>query len=243
MSAKIEQIVEVIEGVRDAFRVSPSTKNVASYRLQAIKAIAVRRNITAQSVNDKFIRKCRPDINTLNEFDMLMQRWLLDGSKDLRLTLLKHASDARDRELVNNALYLASEPDVELAHEFGFDPNEPSFKEAKKQLRLHIIKERSRLLIELAKETWAKRSGGDIACDVCGFRFAKTYGKVGLGFIEAHHIVPISQLEPASVVKLSDLVPVCSNCHSMLHRQRPWPELGELKDIVHQRCGLAKKKA
>jgi predicted HNH restriction endonuclease len=235
LSAKIEQIVEVIEEVRDAYRARPSTENVSSYRLQAIKTISVRRNIRHQSVNDKFIRKCRPDISTLNDFDKLMERWLLQGRDDLRLTLLKHASDARDRDLVNNSLYLASEPDVALAQEFGFDPNELSFKEAKQQLRLHIIKERNRPLIELAKETWAKAFGGNLACEVCSFRFADSYGEVGAGFIEAHHIVPISELAHDSIVKLTDLVPVCSNCHSMLHRQRPWLRLDQLKEIVSQR--------
>ena len=235
MTAKIQQIVEVIEEVREAFRARPSTENVAAYRLQAIKAISARRNIRHQSVNDKFIRKCRPDINTLHEFDTLMEGWLLRGSDDLRLTLLKHAFNASDRDLVNNALYLAPEPDVTLAQEFGFDPNELSFKEAKEQLRLHLIKERNRLLIELAKKTWAKACDGNIACSICGFRFANAYGTIGAGFIEAHHIVPISELAHDSIVKLVDLAPVCSNCHSMLHRQRPWLQLDQLKAVVAER--------
>lgn len=235
MSEKIQQIVEVIEEVREAFRAQPTTDNVSSYRPQAIKAIAKRRDIFPQSVNEKFIRKCRPDITTLNEFDRLMEAWLLHGSDDLHRILLKHAFDARDRDLVNNALFLAPELDVGLAQEFGFDPNELAFKEAKEKLRLHIIKERNRRLIELAKETWAKASNGNIGCDVCGFRFADTYGDVGAGFIEAHHIVPIRDLAHDSIARVKDLVPVCSNCHSMLHRHRPWLDIDQLKAIVLQR--------
>lgn len=58
-------------------------------------------------------------------------------------------------------------------------------------------------------------------CAVCGFDFESTYGELGEGFIEVHHIVPISQrggeykLDP-----IKDLVPLCSNCHSMVHRNK-----------------------
>lgn len=56
------------------------------------------------------------------------------------------------------------------------------------------------------------------ACKVCGFDFGKVYGDAFAGKIEVHHIRPISKIGEEYVVDpLHDLVPVCPNCHRMLH--------------------------
>ncbi len=61
-------------------------------------------------------------------------------------------------------------------------------------------------------------------CDVCGMDFEKTYGELGKGFIEVHHIIPISQRGGEyEVNSIEDLVPLCSNCHSMIHRTKGEP--------------------
>lgn len=63
-------------------------------------------------------------------------------------------------------------------------------------------------------------------CAICGFDFEAKYGDVGKEFIEVHHIVPISSSEGEHEVDpINDLIPVCSNCHSILHRRRPEPYL------------------
>lgn len=81
------------------------------------------------------------------------------------------------------------------------------------QLRTHLRRERSKSLINRFKSELKS-----FACAVCNFDFFQKYGELGRGFIEAHHKVPISQLEPGSQTSLEDLAPVCSNCHRMLHR-------------------------
>ena len=54
---------------------------------------------------------------------------------------------------------------------------------------------------------------------VCGLDFAKKYGGIGEGFIHVHHLVPISTVGEDYVVDpIKDLIPVCPNCHAMLHR-------------------------
>lgn len=56
-------------------------------------------------------------------------------------------------------------------------------------------------------------------CQVCGFDFEKAYGAIGRNFIEVHHKWPISATEGEHEVDpINDLVPLCSNCHSMIHR-------------------------
>lgn len=70
-------------------------------------------------------------------------------------------------------------------------------------------------------------------CAVCGFDFEETYGEIGKDFIEVHHIKPVSSMGENYVVDpINDLVPVCSNCHSMLHRRNPPYSVKELKDMM-----------
>ncbi|MBO5631441.1 MAG: HNH endonuclease, partial [Aeriscardovia sp.] len=58
-------------------------------------------------------------------------------------------------------------------------------------------------------------------CAVCGFDFEKAYGEAGKGFIEVHHIIPVSKRGGSYILDpINDLVPLCSNCHSMVHRKR-----------------------
>lgn len=55
-------------------------------------------------------------------------------------------------------------------------------------------------------------------CQVCGFDFEKAYGEIGKDFIEVHHLNPISNYsDEHGVDPIKDLVPLCSNCHSMIH--------------------------
>ena len=67
-------------------------------------------------------------------------------------------------------------------------------------------------------------------CHVCGFRFEEYYGDIGKGFIEVHHLVPVSKIGENYIVNpLTDLIPICSNCHSMLHKKNPPLAPRELK--------------
>jgi HNH endonuclease len=57
-------------------------------------------------------------------------------------------------------------------------------------------------------------------CSACGFNFSEVYGDRGEGFIEVHHIKPLSQAEEAQYINpATDLLPLCSNCHRMIHRK------------------------
>jgi predicted restriction endonuclease len=58
-----------------------------------------------------------------------------------------------------------------------------------------------------------------VLCQVCGFDFSKAYGPYGEGFIEVHHRKPLNEINGSySVNPIEDLIPVCSNCHSIIHR-------------------------
>jgi hypothetical protein len=58
-------------------------------------------------------------------------------------------------------------------------------------------------------------------CVACGFNFEKVYGERGKDFIEVHHVRPLSTIGNAiDIDPMRDLVPVCSNCHRMIHRRK-----------------------
>jgi hypothetical protein len=232
MSQRVEQILEIIEEVREKFQSGKSYGSVSRLRVAAVSSVAKRRGVSKQTILDKFIRQLRPDVYVAADFDKLLEKWLGHDSDELRNIILKHKSDYKGLELINNAFYKAPEPDIPLAHEFGFDPNEQAFKEGKEQLQLHLTKERNRHLVIRAKSTWLEHHNGQVWCFICQFSFPEKYGNVGEGFIEAHHMKPISTLTPDTIVTVADLIPVCSNCHSMLHRHRPWLSAEELKNIV-----------
>ena len=57
-------------------------------------------------------------------------------------------------------------------------------------------------------------------CKICEMSFAETYGTFAKDFIHVHHITPLHQIsESYEVNPETDLIPVCPNCHAMLHRQ------------------------
>lgn len=69
---------------------------------------------------------------------------------------------------------------------------------------------------------------GDIVCGACKFSYSKFYGDTGKGYIEIHHVKPIfkyqdEELSKTIEVALSNVVPVCSNCHRMIHKDWKHP--------------------
>ena len=75
-----------------------------------------------------------------------------------------------------------------------------------------------------------------LRCKVCGFDFQEKYGDLGQGFIEIHHIKPLSSIgEAVKINPETDLRPVCSNCHQMIHRRKgKIYSIEELKVIVQE---------
>lgn len=73
-------------------------------------------------------------------------------------------------------------------------------------------------------------------CAICGFDFEKEYGEIGKGFIEVHHIIPVSAIGQQYVINPeNDLIPLCSNCHSMIHRKNPPYLPKELVNLKNKR--------
>jgi len=115
------------------------------------------------------------------------------------------------------------------------DENTPNYRdgfpEGKLKERLHKYRERNTALTKLVKqEAFSKH--GKLECECCEFDFAKTYGVLGNEYIEAHHIIPVSDLHPnGDKTKKEEIALVCANCHRMLHKTRPWLTIEELRSI------------
>lgn len=94
-------------------------------------------------------------------------------------------------------------------------------------LARHYRRERNQT-IRRRKLAAVKAAGLPIACEVCDFDFAATYGEVGEGYIEVHHVLPLHASGP-TMTRLDDLALLCSNCHRMIHRAKPWLTPDELR--------------
>lgn len=120
----------------------------------------------------------------------------------------------------------------ELENDFSENKQiEGLFPEGKIIERIHKSRERNSKLIEAAKLNF-KRKHGRLFCEVCDFDFEKQYGAIGKTFIEAHHTIPVSEMEPNHVTKIEDIALLCSNCHSMAHVKRPWLSMKKLKTLI-----------
>lgn len=72
-------------------------------------------------------------------------------------------------------------------------------------------------------------------CAACGFNFKVNYGDIGEGFIHVHHLKEISKVgKEYSINAITDLIPVCANCHAMLHKSEPPLTIDELKQKIKE---------
>lgn len=77
-------------------------------------------------------------------------------------------------------------------------------------------------------------------CVACNVNLGDHYGALAEGLIHVHHLVPLSQIGQAYVVDpVRDLVPVCPNCHAVIHRRDPPLEIDEIRGML-ERAGYIK---
>lgn len=80
----------------------------------------------------------------------------------------------------------------------------------------------------------AKKFHGTV-CQACDLDFGQRYGELGRGFIEAHHLKPISGLEEGVAVDYNvadDFAVLCANCHRMIHRSDDPSDLKKFRALV-----------
>ena len=72
-----------------------------------------------------------------------------------------------------------------------------------------------------ARKTCLKHFGG-ASCQICKLDLGQKYGELGNGFIHVHHLLPETlRQEGYEIDPKTELLPVCPNCHAMLHYGAP----------------------
>lgn len=153
------------------------------------------------------------DEEVLNEFY---------GKRKLLKSIANQIKSTVENQSIVNKLYSIPNEEDDILH---------SVKEGKVIYKLHKLRERDSKINKKKKELYYKKFG-KLNCEVCDFDFYKVYGEIGKGFIEAHHRIPLSDLDGESKTELKDLALVCSNCHRMLHREIDTLSTQELKNII-----------
>jgi 5-methylcytosine-specific restriction protein A len=72
-------------------------------------------------------------------------------------------------------------------------------------------------------------------CAVCSFDFENFYGSIGKNYIHVHHVVPLSEIKKEyKLDPIKELIPVCPNCHAIIHRTQPSLTVEQLRN--HLAC-------
>lgn len=145
-----------------------------------------------------------------------------NNHSDLKI-IANHIKSIVGKTKQNRELY-SSQDFLELESDFAVKEGETIY-------RLHKSKERNVNLVKRKKDQVLKKHG-KLECEVCQMDFEAKYGKLGTGFIECHHIIPLSEISDDTTTYLKDLALVCSNCHRMLHRKGNNITVDELREIV-----------
>lgn len=161
----------------------------------------------------------------MNAYSKLDKEIFEEFSSNLDL-LHKIANEIR--QVMNNPMLLNEVSKVENDEISEID----SIKEGQVLYKLHKVRERDKR-ITIAKKKQVLKEHGQLKCEACGFDFEKTYGELGKGYIECHHLVPLSNFQGRKDTKLDDLALLCSNCHRMIHRDLETRTIKEFKSKWH----------
>lgn len=114
------------------------------------------------------------------------------------------------------------------------DLEEPAGREGKLLTRIHAYKERDRAFAKRVREYYRQKNKGYLSCEACGMMPNQVYGAQGESCMEAHHKVPIEQLQPDSVTLVNEMAVVCANCHRIIHSNKPCLTIQEVRCLLRQ---------
>ena len=69
-------------------------------------------------------------------------------------------------------------------------------------------------------------------CDICGFDFGYTYGEAYESCIEVHNIHNEKEEISETTDPIADLIPICCNCHRIIHSQVPMLSIEKIRKMV-----------
>ncbi len=114
-------------------------------------------------------------------------------------------------------------------------PQTDSLIEGAEYQATRTIRERNSVARKLCIDHYRSKNGGRLACLACDIDFNKVYGELGEGFIHVHHLDPLAEAAGERIVSPKfDLVPVCPNCHAMIHRHGKTRSIEEIVRLLKQ---------
>jgi 5-methylcytosine-specific restriction enzyme A len=139
-----------------------------------------------------------------------------DDRADFTFAGLGKAVEVSDRVPVRILWDLSTDPETHpeiLPEEVTI--SEPHFEGAVRQVMVNLFERDPN-----ARKACLAHYG--YKCRCCDASLVEFYGDIAREFIHVHHLVPLSDIKTEySIDPIKDLVPVCPNCHAMLHRRRP----------------------
>lgn len=178
--------------------------------------------------NNRFVRLKL--LGSLNDND---NRLNLDRLKELGIKQFQGASQIKNQQAIDSIVTKFRE-----SNDYDSDLIETTgtyfYEGTKRQVTVNSYERDSKARLQCIKIHGA-------TCAVCGIDFEQMYGELGKGFIHVHHIIPIHTIgKDYQVNPSTDLIPVCPNCHAMLHRGKNADarSISELKHLIN----IAKEK-
>lgn len=112
----------------------------------------------------------------------------------------KYYSDS-EIEIVASLFNSGANPTINYA--------DKKFLENRIKFSKHRLRERDSNLVKLVKNSRSWE------CEICGVLFEDKYG---IAYIEAHHKVPLSNIDSVVHSDMTDIALLCPNCHKAVHR-------------------------
>lgn len=207
--------------------------NGQPYKESTIKAYAhsISNGLPDLALKEQLTDKNLYDINSVKEFEKVKES--LEKNDSFK------QSNFNNHNLWSNALkrYLEFLKSIESTNNIypdDVDEQEKFPDDAVKQVLINRY-ERDPENRRKCIEHYTTKPKRPITCIICDFDFESIYGEHGRDFIHIHHKTPLHEIKNDNNINpVEDLIPVCCNCHAMLHRKRDQlmkPE--QLRDIIN----------
>ncbi|MEX2411380.1 MAG: HNH endonuclease [Candidatus Paceibacterota bacterium] len=189
-----------------------------------------------------------PDIKKLEDIDDIKKRRVISGSEMILEEYLKENNvnvlvDGRNEEIIfdqdnseiatnrTRSEFRNAKHDEEVILPEEINNQEKLFEGAVSQ-RLVNSYERNPVARQKCLEVYG------CICMACGFQMDEKYGEIAKDFIHVHHTVPLSEIgKNYEVDPILDLVPLCPNCHAVIHLNNPPFTIDELIQIISKNAG------
>jgi 5-methylcytosine-specific restriction protein A len=191
---------------------------------QNVPSNTIENKIT-NNLHGNIIALLNPDKEKILSIDILKDKSLYDVIKNTR-----KSGREIDEKFVDKLLELWKSF-LKENHGINYDHIAKEYFEGNFRQNLYSRYERN---IE-ARNACIERYG--YTCQVCKINMEEKYGDVGKNFIHVHHIKFLSDIKKQyKIDPINDLVTLCPNCHSMLHRKIDGKYLSvqELKGKIKQ---------